>query len=183
MVRNKLNLLKKEIEHYLDLPYSINILKDGKVITEQVLGAKGNWKDIKIETTKIAQEEKVDLSILDKQQLYNFYKKHNIGIDCSGLASQLLNFYFQSKLDPRQTSADMLTSTPISKEIKPDEIVTGDLVRQNNGHHVLFIINKDGNKINFVDSSFSGRGVKYGSADLTDKSFVNQGFYRLLFLN
>jgi hypothetical protein len=74
----------------------------------------------------------------------------------------------------------MLTSTPISKEIKPNEIKTGDLVRQKNGHHVLFIIEKQGNIIKYVDSSFSGRGVKYGQTDLTNKSFIHQGFFRLI---
>ena len=73
----------------------------------------------------------------------------------------------------------MLTSAPLSQEIKSEEIKTGDLVRQKNGHHVLFIIEKEDNKILYVDSSREGRGVKYGVADLTDKSFENQGFFRL----
>lgn len=184
MVRNKLDLLIKEIEHYLDLPYSKNILKDGKIIKEQVLGGKGNWKDIEVETQKIAQKEKIDLSKLTKQELYNFRKKNHIGIDCSGLICQLLNFYVNAKLDPRKTSAKMLTSIPISKEITDlNNIQTGDLIRQKDGHHALFIINKTDNTINYIDSSFSGRGVKYGKADLTDKSLENQGVFRLLFLN
>lgn len=184
MVRNKLDLLKQEIEHYIGLPYSKNILKDGKVIKEQVLGAKGNWKDIEIESQKIAQKNKVNLLKLNQQDLYNFRKKNNIGIDCSGLACQLLNFYFQANLDPRKTSANMLTSAPISKPITDfNNIQTGDLIRQKDGHHVLFVINKIGNTINYVDSSFSGRGVKYGQFDLTNKSFNNQGIFRLFFLN
>ena len=75
----------------------------------------------------------------------------------------------------------MLTSDPISKEITDlSSLQTGDLVRQKNGHHVLFIIEKQGNIIDFIDSSFFGRGVKYGKADITDKSFINQGFFRLI---
>ena len=89
MVRNKLNKLQEEIEHYLDLPYSKNVLKEGKVLKEKVLGGKGHWKDIKNEAEKIAQKEKIDLNSLTKEQKYNFYKKHQIGIDCSGLACQL----------------------------------------------------------------------------------------------
>ncbi len=184
MVRNKLSLLKREISHYIGLPYSRNILKNGKIIKEQLLGGKGNWKDLKNETQKIAKKEKIDLSKLNKQQLYNFQKKHHIGIDCSGLICQLLNFYFNSNLNPRKTSADMLTSSPISKKIiNPNDLQTGDLVRQKNGRHALFIIDKQNDTISYVDSSFSGRGVKYGQADLANKSFIHQGFFRLFFLN
>ncbi|MFA6185151.1 MAG: hypothetical protein WCT51_02305 [Candidatus Shapirobacteria bacterium] len=179
MVRTKLEL-QQEIEKYIGLPYSKNILKDDKIIKEQFLGGKGNCRQIATETIRLAQKQKIDLIQLNNQEFYNFQKKNHIGIDCSGLACQLLNFYFNSELNPRQTSANILTSTPISKEIKPNEIKTGDLIRQKNGHHVLFIIDKQGNTINYVDSSFSGRGVRYGTADLTNKSFIHQGFFRLI---
>ena len=172
--------LKEEIEHYIGLPYSKNVLKNGKIIKEQFLGGKGNCRQIATETIRLAQKQNVDLVKLTNKEFYNFQKKNHLGIDCSGLACQLLNFYFKTDLNPRRTSADMLTSSPISKEIKPNEIKTGDLVRQKNGGHVLFIIKKQGNIINYVDSSISGRGVRYGKADLTDKSFVNQGFFRLI---
>ncbi len=184
MVRNKLDLLKKEIEYYIGLPYSKNIFKDGKIIERQILDGKGNWQNIKKETEIIAQKEQINLSKLTKQELYNFQKKHHIGIDCSGLACQLLNFYFQANLNPLQTSANMLTSSPISKEITNlNDLKTGDLVRQKDGHHVLFIINKQDNIINYVESSFWGRGVSYGQFNITNKSFNNQGIFRLLFLN
>lgn len=183
MVRIKLTQLKEEIEHYVGIPYWKNKLKDGKIIKEGFLGGKGNCRQIATETIKLAQKQKIDLTQLNNQEFYNFQKKNHIGIDCSGLACQLLNFYFNSDLNPRKTSADMLTSTPISKEIKPSEIKTGDLVRQKNGHHVLFIIDKQENIINYVDSSLPGRGARYGTADLTDKSFKNEGFFRLFFLN
>ncbi|MDD2225440.1 MAG: NlpC/P60 family protein [Candidatus Shapirobacteria bacterium] len=178
MARTKLEL-QQEIEKYIGLPYSKNILKDGKIIKEQFLGGKGNCRQIATETIRLAQKQKIDLTQLNNQEFYNFQKKNHIGIDCSGLACQLLNFYFNSELNPRKTSANMLTSAPISQEIKPSEIKTGDLVRQKNGHHILFIIEKQGNVINYVDSSISGRGVKYGQTNLTDKSFINQGFFRL----
>jgi hypothetical protein len=183
MAGSKLNKLKKEIEHYIGLPYMTNILRDGKVIKERVLGGKGNWKDIQKATQKIAKEEKINFKKLNSKQLYNFQKKHQIGIDCSGLACNLFNACFKTKLNPRHTSADMLTSSPLSQKIDDfQDIQTGDLVRQKNGHHTLFIIEKNGNQIIYVDSSFWGRGVRYGEADLTDQSFDNQGIYRLLFL-
>lgn len=180
MVGNKLDLLKLEISHYLGLPYSKNILKDGKIIKEQFLGGKGNCRQIATETIRIAQKEKIDLTKLSNQEFYNFQKKHHLGIDCSGLVSQLLNFYFETKLNPRKTSANMLTSAPLSQEIKAKEIKTGDLVRQKNGHHVLFIIEKQGNIITYIDSSREGRGVKFGKADTASKKFEHQGFFRLI---
>ena len=185
MVGNKLKKLTKEIDRYIGLPYMINIIRDGKVIKERFLGAKGHWKEIQKETKKVAKKEHVNLKKLTKKQIYNFQKKHKIGIDCSGLATQLLNFYGKMlrkkiNLNPRKTSADMLTSSLLSKKIEDfDTIQTGDLIRQKNGHHVLFIINKEGKTIDYVDSSFWGRGVKYGQVDITDPTFDNQGVYRL----
>lgn len=179
MVRNKLEL-KQEIEHYIGLPYSKNILKNGKIIKEQFLGGKGNSRQIATETIRLAQKQNLDLTKLTDQEFYNFQKKNHLGIDCSGLAVQLLNFYFGTELNPRKLSANMLTSAPISKEITDqNDLQTSDLVRQKDGHHVLFIIEKQDNIITYVDSSREGRGVKYGTADLTNKSFIHQGFFRL----
>ncbi len=179
MVGNKLDLLKLEISYYLDLPYSKNILKDGKIIKEKFLGGKGNCRQIATETIRLAQKQNLDLTKLTNPEFYNFQKKNHLGIDCSGLAVQLLNFYFETKLNPRKISANMLTSVPLSKEIKPNEIKTGDLIRQKDGHHVLFIVEKQGNIITYVDSSREGRGVKYGTTDITDKNFHHNGFFRI----
>jgi len=190
MVGTKLiDKLKSEIDHYIGLPYMINIIRDGKIIKERVLGGKGNWKDIQKETQKIAKQEKINLTKLTHQQIYNFQKKHKIGIDCSGLTCQLLIFlgkltHKKVNLNVRRTPAELLTSSPLSYKIDNfQEIKTGDLVRQKNGHHLLFIIEKNGNKISYVDSSFWGRGVRYGEFDLTDQTFDNQGVYRLFFLD
>ena len=189
MVGTKLKKITQEIDNYLDLPYMTNIIRDGKVVKERVLGGKGYWKDIKKETQKIAASQKINLKKLTSKQLYQFQKKHKIGIDCSGLATQLLIFYGRIlgkkvNLNPGKTSADMLTSTPLATKITDDSLIqTGDLIRQKNGHHVLFIIEKNGKTINYVDSSFWGRGVKYGQFDITDPTFDNQGIYRLLFFN
>lgn len=189
MVGTKLNKLKKEINHYVGLPYMINIIRDGKVVKERFLGGKGNWKDIQKETYRLAKLENINLKKLTPKQIYNFQKKHKIGIDCSGLVTQLLIFYGnligkKIGLNPRKTSADMLTSLPLSQRISDfDLIQTGDMIRQKNGHHVLFIIEKTGKIISYVNSSFWSRGVKYGQFDITDQLFDNQGIYRLLLLN
>ena len=100
-----------------------------------------------------------------------------MGIDCSGLACHLLNHLFKVNLDVRKTSADMLTSPPLSRMVT--DIQTGDLVRQKKGHHVLFIIETKDNIAYYVDSSLSGSGVRLGSFNLTDPSFPNQGIFRL----
>ncbi|MDD4938440.1 MAG: hypothetical protein PHX34_05565 [Candidatus Shapirobacteria bacterium] len=166
-----------------------NIIRNGKVVKERVLGGKGNWKEIQKETQKIAKIEKIDFNKLNGQKLYNFQKKHKIGIDCSGLVCQLLIFlckiqHKKINLNIRRTSANMLTSSPLSQKINNyQQIQTGDLIRQKNGHHLLFIIEKKGNKIFYVDSSFWGRGVRYGETDLNNQSFDNQGIYRLFFFN
>ena len=186
MVGSKLTeKIKQEADHYLNLPYMINVLRDGKIIKERFLGGKGNWKEIDKETKKIAKSEKINLDKLTPQKKYNFQKKHKIGIDCSGLAVQLLISYgkFIGKkinLAPRKTSADNLTSAPLSQRITDfDNIQTGDLIRQKNGQHVLFIINKKGKIIEYIDSSFAGRGVKYGQVNIFDPLFDNQGIFRL----
>jgi hypothetical protein len=186
MVRPKLTeKLKQEADHYLNLPYMINILRDGKIIKERFMGSKGNWKDIQKETKRLAKIENINLNKIKPKKLYNFQKKHKIGIDCSGLTTQLLIFYGnlidkKVTLEPRKTSADMLTSLPLSQKITDyDLIQPGDLIRQNNGHHVLFIIEKKGKIINYIESSFENRGVKYCQADLSDSLFDNQGIFRL----
>jgi len=189
MVRTQLNKLKQEINHYLGLPYMINILRNHKVIKERFLGAKGTWQQIELETQKIAQQEKIDLKIFTPKQLYNFQKKHHLGVDCSGLTSNLLIFYAnlinkKINLNVRHTSADLLTSNKFSKEIKnPNNIQTGDLIRQKKGHHILFIIEKKDTTIFYVESSLKNRKVSLGQFDLTDQSFDNQGIYRLLFFD
>lgn len=190
MVRNELiNQLKAEINNYIGIPYWKNVIKDGQIIKEGILGGKGSAKEIALETVNLANQQNIKLLDLSAKEIYNFQKKNHIGIDCSGLICQLLIFYgnlINKKIDLniRKTSANMLTSPPLSKEIKKyDDIQTGDLVRQKNGHHALFIIDRQGDIINYVDSSLLGRGVHYGQFNLNDKSFENQGIYRLLFLS
>lgn len=176
MVRTKLDLLRAEILKYIGLPYFINIPKI--ISSENALVGKGNAKEIALKTIEYANKEDIKLIELSPQQIYNFQKKHHLGIDCSGLVCQLLNFYFKTKIDVRRTSAEMLTSKPLSQKINLEDIQTADLIRQKKGHHVLFVIEKINNKIIFVDSSRSGRGVRYGEFDQDDKNFKYDGIYR-----
>ena len=181
MAGTKLEELRSEILKYIGIPYHTNIPK--KKSLDNALVGKGTAKEIALKTIEFANESDLKLVDLTPQQIYNFQKKHHLGIDCSGLACHLLNFYFDSKLNVRRTSADMLTSIPLSKKIDISDLKTGDLIRQKNGKHVLFVIEKIGDKIIYVDSSRKGRGVRYGEFDLNNKKFKIDGAFRLLFLN
>jgi hypothetical protein len=178
MVGNKLTDLKNEISHYVGIPYFSNV-GQYRNNGENVLVGKGTSQEIALKTIEFANLENIKLSELTPEQIYHFQKKHHLGIDCSGLACNLLNFYQNTHLNARWTSADMLTSSPLAKPITLKEAQTADLIRQKNGHHLLFIIEKIDNIIYYVDSSLSGRGVHYGSFDITDNTFPKQGIFRL----
>ena len=177
MAGTKLDLLRLEISKYIGLPYHTNLPKINS--PESALVGKGSAKEIALKTIEFANTENIRLIDLNPQQIYNFQKKHQLGIDCSGLAVHLLNFYFGTKLEVRRTSADMLTSAPLSKKIPITGAKTGDLIRQKSGHHVLFIVEKIDNQIIYVDSSLKGRGVRYGQFDIIDQNFKYDGAYRL----
>ena len=167
MDRTKLKKsLEQEVGHYLGIPYFINSPKNPHQRLSVQVG-KGNWQQIKKYTQKTAS--------LSPQQLYNFLKKHGIGIDCSGLVYHLSDFLHQQlqhqsirskligsqgKKGPRRLSARLLTSPPNAIPISSKQIQTGDLIRSKNGHHVLMVIAKTTKKLKVVDSSRRGRGVK-----------------------
>jgi hypothetical protein len=173
----KLEELRTEILKYIGIPYHKNFPKI--ISSDNVLVGKGNARDIALKTIEIANDSNIKLIDLNPQQIYNLQKKNKIGIDCSGLASHLLNFYFDSNIDVRKTSADMLTSNPLSRRIDVHDLKTADLIRQKNGHHLLFVIEKIGDKVIYVDSSRSGRGVRYGEFNISDSNFHYDGVFRL----
>jgi hypothetical protein len=172
MVRAK---LEQEINKYLGIPYFINRGKY-KNSKDNVFVGKGSAKEIAQTTIELANKEKLKLLDFTPQQLYSFQKKNHLGIDCSGLITHLLNFYFDLNLDPRKTSADMLTSAPLSQKIDAKQATTGDLIRQKNGHHVLFVIEKVGKSLIYVDSSLKNRGVHYGKVSISPP----KALYRLV---
>jgi len=178
MVGDKLTVLKNEIVHYIGIPYFSNVGKY-KNNGDNVLVGKGTAKEIALTTIEVANRENIKLTDFTPRQIYMFQKKHHLGIDCSGLACNLFNFYQNANLDVRKTSAAMLTSPPLSVKIDINLASTGDLIRQKNGHHLLFIIEKINNTIYYVDSSHSGRGVHYGDIDITNQKSLKQGVFRL----
>lgn len=178
MVRPKLDILKQEIATYIGIPYFIN---SHHLAADNVFVGKGTAKEIALETVHLANTQNIKLLELTASQIYNFQKKNGLGIDCSGLACHLLNFYFKTSLDVRKTSANMLTSPPLSKEVF--DYQTADLIRQKDGQHVLFVIEKINNTVFYVHSSQKNHGVKYGEFDVTNPNIKIDGVYRLLLLN
>jgi hypothetical protein len=179
MVGTKLTELKVEISKYIGIPYFIN-LPPVKDQSENVLVGKGTAKEIALKTVEYANKENIKLINFTSRQIYNFQKKHHLGIDCSGLAVNLLNFYFGTSLNARRTSANILTSPPLSIPVSISAIQTGDLIRQKDGHHLLFITEKINHTIFYVDSSRHGRGVHYGEIDIIkDHDKFSQGIFRI----
>ena len=174
---------RAEINHYLEVPYFSNVGKFKNSGTNAHVG-KGSAKEIALLTVEIANQLNIKLLDFTSTDIYNFQKKHHIGIDCSGLACHLLNFYATliSKtitLDPRKTSADSLTSTPISTPISTTDASTADLIRQKSGHHVVIIVEKTATEIIFVESRKENRKVTSGQVLLSDQQFFKDGIYRL----
>ena len=186
MARNELvTLLKEEINKYLGIPYFINNPKIPSSPLNAFVG-KGNSLEIAQATISTAQKLNVDLIRMNNRQIYNFQKKNHIGIDCSGLAYHLLNFIYKYKTNKlledcligtdnkpgvRRLSANLLTSPPNASPVTDySQIRTGDLIRMDNGNHVIIIIEKIGNKIHYVHSSDRtlNRGVHLGSITLND---------------
>lgn len=182
MVGNKLTELKLEIDKYLGVPYFSNTHHLPK---DNVYVGKGTAHEIALETIEIANKNNIKLIDFSNQQIYNFQKKHHLGIDCSGLACHLLNVYLSTNFDVRKTSADMLTSPPISKP--STDIQTGDLIRVDSGKHVIFIVEKIDNIISYVHNSEKTKihGVHYGTVTSDFKTWsdvlLNDRPYSTLF--
>ncbi len=190
MVGNKLDNLKTEISHYLGLPYFSNNGVKRVISSENSLVGKGTAQEIALKTIELANQQNIKLLELDTKGLYNFQKKNKIGIDCSGLAFNLLHFLdstiedrfigTEGKKGVRRLSANLLTSPPNSSLISDiKSITTGDLIRVNKGKHVLFIVEVIDDKVIYVDSSQNNKpkGVSYGSLNINDLSKFD-GVYR-----
>ena len=182
----ELDLIKSEIYKYLGIPYWSNKLKDGVIIEEGILGGKGTCEQIAQATIDIAKTQKIDLLKLDSIEIHNFQKKNHIGIDCSGLVYHLVDkLYFyktgssvfdhlvgtDNQHGPRRVSSNLFTDKINARKIDDyNDIKTGDLIRINQGRHVIFIINKEKNQINYVHSSDKTKisGVHLGQVTIVD---------------
>ncbi len=170
MVRSNLDKLKHYIDSYIGLPYWSNKLKNGPF--------KGKGTS--------AQIRKITSTNLKPIDIYRFQKKHKIGIDCSGLAYHLLNYWHKlhtgqsiktkiigtdSKHGPRRVNVCMLADPKNSIKISNlSDIKTADLIVLNGQKHVLFVIKKIKDKIYYVHSSQKTKktGVHYGTITITN---------------
>jgi len=170
MVRSNLDKLKIYIDSYIGLPYWSNKIKNGPF--------KGKGTS--------AQIRKITPTNLKPIDIYRFQKKHKIGIDCSGLAYHLLNYWYKlhtgksiktkiigtnSKLGPRRVNVQMLSSPQNSIKINNlYDVKTADLIVLNGQKHILFVIEKIKDKIYYVHSSQKTKktGVHYGTIILTN---------------
>lgn len=134
-------------------------------------GGKNTWQEIKNNFSE-----------------YKQLKKNKQGIDCSGLAYHLLDYYSKllglgsiydhligtdGKRGVRRVSANLLTSFPNSFPVYPySDIRTGDLIRLDSGRHVLFVLENKKSQICYVHSSrkTKTRGVHLGEIEIIDPS-------------
>jgi hypothetical protein len=164
MVRDKLN-------EYLGLPYFSNVGRHKVLSRNNALVGKGSAREIALETIELANLQNIKLLNLTSKQIYNFQKKNHLGIDCSSLVCHLLNL----KYPIRKTSANMLTSPPISSPtltLKPN-----DLIRQKNGKHVLLVLSVDNDLVTYIHSSKDTKGVVIETKNVKD--IPNNGFWRI----
>lgn len=185
MVRLKLDQLKLEIQSYLGVPYFANSPNRGQGLNNAQVG-KGTAKEIALETIHQANLQNIKLLNLTSLQIRNFQKKNYLGIDCSGLAFNLLKFIepkvetklkgTDNKTGVRRLSANLLTSPPNSHQISDyASIQTGDLIRIDNGRHVIFIIEKIDDIIHYIHSSqkTNPSGVHLGQVQIKNNQLIN----------
>jgi hypothetical protein len=192
MARTKLNkLILKEIKKYLGIPYASNHWENLILIKEAIFGGKTDYLNIRYATKCAAEKEKINLKTLTVMEIYNLQKRHNIGIDCSGFVYLLLDKLDKLKGNAgilfkiigadkpygiygiRSLSADELTQPLNSVKINNyEQIQTGDLIRFDQGKHVIFIISKYLNTIYYTHSSNKTkiRGVHQGQIKIVDPS-------------
>ena len=96
--------------------------------------------------------------------------------------SEILNNF---PMDFNLTITNINYKTSGSQE-EPAMFIGNTVINNNNktiGYLViqipLFVIEKIGDKVIYVDSSLKGRGVRYGEFDITDPNFPNNGAFRL----
>jgi len=74
-------------------PYYTNLKKQRAAL--RVFLGKAPAQEIINETNFISLKEDVDLNKLSEQRLYQFLVEHNLGIDCSGLATYVIQAVYQ----------------------------------------------------------------------------------------
>jgi len=95
---------QKVIDSYLNMsiinkvivcPYYTNLKKERAAL--RVFLGKGSAQEIINEVKFLSQKEDVDLARFSEERLYRFMVEHNLGIDCSGLATHVLRMIYREK--------------------------------------------------------------------------------------
>jgi hypothetical protein len=146
----------------------------------------GKWNASKLthDTNQIAQEQGVDLNSLSVDEIRNFMKSNQLGIDCSGFAYQTLNFLL-NKLkkgnlkshglpNAANTNVATLGSDNFSIPVKMANSRAGDMIIFNNASdgisHVVVILEKIPEQIKYIHSadSVENNGVQEGFINISD---------------
>ncbi|BCX14025.1 MAG: hypothetical protein KatS3mg085_557 [Candidatus Dojkabacteria bacterium] len=166
--------VKKFINRYFELnlgnkkvtcPYFINTAK--KKDLRALLG-KGSPDEIEIEAKIWEKVKGVNFDLMNHDEIRNFLVDRNIGIDCSGFVTHVINFWYKLetgrniwskiKVPIKKTlfgkilfylrpvekiGANYLTNLENSRSVELNEILPGDLIRlktqKRNAHHVLLV--------------------------------------------
>ena len=155
----------KVFEKKVVIPYWMNKL-DKEIYGPY--GGKGTPQEILKATIEAARQESINLHDLSSGEIYAFMKKNRIGIDCSGFAYQILNFWDHQKggdgiensvigasgMGIRKTDANALTNNINTLPVTDySQIKTGDLLRLDNGGHVAVIVRYSEDKIVYAHIS------------------------------
>jgi len=167
-------------KHSLPIPYWSNKLKDGKILIEGAFGGKGTPKQIQKATDRAAKKEKLDLKKLTKKEILYLMKRNKIGLDCSGLVYQLLDFIskkekktsldqilvgFGGKKGIRRVGVRQLADPQNSIPVNLDQLKPGDFIITDQEKHMLLILDIKDNKITYIHSSqkTKNNGVHLGT--------------------
>lgn len=155
-------------KHFLPIPYWSNKLKDGKILIEGAFGGKGTPEQIQKAIRRAAKKENLDLKKLTKKEILYLMKRNKIGLDCSGLVYQLLDFItkkekktsldkiligFEGKKGIRRVGVRQLADPQNSLPVKSDQLKPGDFIVIDKKNHILLILEIKGNKITYIHSS------------------------------
>lgn len=174
--------------HFLPCPYWRN--KDG---IRGPLDGKGRPEEIELESARIAQGRDMDFHTSTPEEIIAFLYRNKIGVDCSGLAYQILDSFNQSGLGRSldtyitptpggnpfnqkrfRTNADYLTNASNSRPVSSiAEIQAGDLIRLDGGRHVTVILELQENTLTYIHSTreyTQMSGVHFGQIKITDTS-------------
>lgn len=138
---------------------------------------------IEEQTTRLAQQQGINLDQFTREELVHFMKINRIGIDCSGYAFCLLDAYDRENGGDGiaddipnsqgcfvvRASVRMLTDPLVAYPIPfVNQLQPGDLIRLNNGRHVIVILNRPALYDNRLQVSYthSSRGVGVHTAVL-----------------